>query len=82
MKIGFLITARLKSTRLPEKLLKSLDDKLIIENVIDRIKEVSSISTIVLCTSINKQDKKLVDVAIENNIYYFNGMKKMYYRDY
>ena len=73
MKIGFLITARLKSTRLPEKLLKSLDDKLIIENVIDRIKEVSSISTIVLCTSINKQDKKLVDVAIENNIYYFNG---------
>ena len=73
MKIGFLITARLKSTRLPEKLLKSLDDKLIIENVIDRIKEVPSISTIVLCTSINKQDKKLVDVAIENNIYYFNG---------
>ena len=40
MKIGFFITARLKSTRLPKKLLKILDDKLLIENVIDRIKEV------------------------------------------
>jgi spore coat polysaccharide biosynthesis protein SpsF len=73
MRIGFLITARLKSTRLPIKLLKILDDKLLIENVIDRIKEVSSLDSIVLCTSINKQDKELVDIAIKNSIYYFNG---------
>ena len=73
MKIGFFITARLKSTRLPKKLLKILDDKLLIENVIDRIKEVSPLDSIVLCTSINKQDKELVDIAIKNSIYYFNG---------
>ena len=73
MKIGFFITARLKSTRLPRKLLKILDHKLLIETVIDRIKEVSPLESIVLCTSINKQDKELVDVAIKNSIYYFNG---------
>jgi len=73
MKIGFLITARLKSTRLPKKLLKKIGDKTIIEHVIDRIKESTPLDSIVLCTSTNMQDKELIDVAIDNDIYYFNG---------
>jgi len=73
MKIGFLITARLKSTRLPLKILKDLNGKTVIERIIDRAKEIKDISEIVLCTSTNPQDKPLVDIAQENNIYYFNG---------
>jgi spore coat polysaccharide biosynthesis protein SpsF len=73
MKIGFLITARLKSTRLPLKILKDLNGKTVIERLIDRAKEIKDISEIVLCTSTNPQDKPLVDIAKENNIYYFNG---------
>lgn len=73
MKIGFLITARLKSTRLPLKILKDLNGKTVIERIIDRAKEIKGISEIVLCTSTNPQDKPLVDIAKENNIYYFNG---------
>ena len=73
MKIGFLITARLKSTRLPLKILKDLNGKTVIERIIDRAKKIKDISEIVLCTSTNPQDKTLVDIAQENNIYYFNG---------
>jgi len=73
MKIGFLITARLKSTRLPFKIIKDLNGKTVIERLIDRAKEIKDISEIILCTSTNPQDKPLVDVAQENNIYYFNG---------
>ena len=73
MKIGFLITARLKSTRLPMKLLKEILGKTVIEHVIDRIKEINEIETIVLCTSTNHQDLQLIDIARKNNIYYFNG---------
>lgn len=73
MKIGFLITARLKSSRLPYKILKDLNGKTVIERVIDRAKEVIDISEIILCTSINPQDKPLIDIAKNNNIYYFNG---------
>ena len=39
MKIGFLITARLKSERLPLKIIKDLNGKTVIERLIDRIKK-------------------------------------------
>lgn len=73
MKIGFLITARLKSTRLPLKLLLDLNGKCVIERVIERCKQVTDISEIILCTSVNPQDKPLVDIAKENEIYYYLG---------
>ncbi len=73
MKIGFLITARLKSKRLPLKLLMDLKGKKIIEWVIERAKTLKGVSEIVLCTSPNPQDYPLVEVALENNIYYFAG---------
>lgn len=73
MKTGILITARLKSTRLPRKLLLDLNGKTLIQRVIDRCKLVENIDSIVLCTSPNPQDKPLVEVAKENGIDYFLG---------
>ncbi len=73
MKIGFFITARLKSSRLPLKIIKDLKGKTVIERIIDRAKEISDISEIVICTSTNPQDKPLVDIALKNNVYSFNG---------
>jgi len=73
MKIGFLITARLKSSRLPYKIIKDLNGKTVIERIIDRVKEVKGISDIVICTSSVPQDRPLVDIAVKNGIYYFNG---------
>ena len=73
MKIGFLITARLKSTRLPQKLLLDLNGKPIVERVIDRCKKVADVSEIILCTSTNTQDKPLTDIALKNGIHYYLG---------
>ncbi len=73
MKIGFLITARLKSTRLRSKLLLDLNGRTVIERVIDRCKLVSDISNIILCTSVNPQDKPLVEVAKTKEIQYYLG---------
>jgi len=73
MKIGFLITARLKSSRLPLKILKDLNGKPVIERIIDRAKEIKDISEIVLCTTSNPRDKPLVNIAKKNNIPYFLG---------
>jgi len=73
MKIGFLITARLKSERLPKKVIKDLNGKKVIERIIDRAKEVDGIDKIIICTSKNPQDSPLVDIAIKNNINYFKG---------
>ena len=73
MKIGFLITARLKSRRLNLKLLLPLNGYTVIERVIQRAKSVIEGDDIILCTSTLNQDLSLVRIAKENNIYYFNG---------
>lgn len=73
MKIGFLITARLKSSRLKQKILLDLNGKSVVERVIDRAKKVKGIDGIVLCTSVNAQDSVLYDVALDNKIKFFAG---------
>ena len=73
MKIGFLITARLKSSRLPLKILKDLNGKTVIERIMDRAKKIQDISEIVVCTSPNPQDKPLIEIAKKNNVSYFLG---------
>ena len=73
MKIGFLITARLKSKRLKLKLLLPLNGKPVIEHVIDRAKAVVDCEEVILCTSKTSQDLPLVKFAKKNGIYYFNG---------
>lgn len=73
MKIGFLITARLKSSRLKLKLLKQLHSKTVIEHVITRAKQVVECEDIVLCTSEHNQDLPLVRIAKKESIYYYNG---------
>ncbi len=76
MKIGFLITARLKSSRLPLKLLKDLRGKKIIEWVIARAKSLKNISEIILCTSPHPQDYPLIEIARDESIYYFAGSEE------
>ena len=73
MNIGFLITARLKSTRLKRKILLPLNGFTVIERVIQGAKQVVEAEKVVLCTSTVHQDLPLVEKAIKNNIYYFNG---------
>jgi len=73
VKIGFLITARLKSTRLPNKLILKINGKEIIRHMIDRLKVSKLLNNIIICTSDNPQDKSLVKIAKEEGIDYFLG---------
>lgn len=71
--VGFLITARLKSTRLPMKLLAKIGEHEIIRHVIRRAKSIAGIDRVVLCTSPHIQDLPLIEIAKEEGIYYFFG---------
>ncbi len=73
MKIGFLITARLKSTRLPKKIILKLNGREVIRHMIDRLKLSNILNNIIICTSNNAQDKPLIEIAKEENIDYFLG---------
>lgn len=76
MKIGFFITARLKSSRLKRKVLLDLNGKTILDRVIDRAKRVKGVDGVVLCTSTNPQDSELFSNALSNGIQFYAGSEE------
>lgn len=84
MKVGFLITARMKSTRLPKKLTLKIDNREIIALMIDRLKLAKTLDEIIIATSTNPQDDILCEIAERENIKYFRGseedvLERLYY---
>ena len=67
-KIGFVITGRMKSTRLKKKLTLEILDREIIAHMIDRAKLYFNTSDIVIATSNNPQDTILAEIAKRENI--------------
>jgi spore coat polysaccharide biosynthesis protein SpsF len=73
MRVGFLITARLKSKRLPKKLILKIGGTEIIVLMIERLKKCSTLDEIIIATSTNKEDDPLCDIAGNNSIQCFRG---------
>lgn len=73
MKYGIFITARMKSTRLPHKVILPIIDKPMIVHMIDRLKLAKQPSLIVMLTSTNPQDDILVDIARNEDVECFRG---------
>ncbi len=76
MKVAITITARMKSERLPLKVVRYIKGKPMIEHQIDRLKLVKGADEIIMCTSVNPQDAILVDIAEKNNIKWFRGSEE------
>jgi spore coat polysaccharide biosynthesis protein SpsF len=75
MRTGFLITARLKSSRLPMKIMKDLNGKPVIQRIVERAQEIHTIpkKDIIICTSPIPQDRPLIDIAEKTHVSYFLG---------
>lgn len=73
MKTGYLITARLKSTRLKRKILLDIDGETVLDKVIKRCKAVNGVDEVILCTSTNEEDAELKHYAEKHNIAFFRG---------
>jgi spore coat polysaccharide biosynthesis protein SpsF len=73
MTTAILITARLKSTRLPLKAIKEIKGRPMICHLIDRLKLARIPQRMVLCTSTVDQDDPLVEIAKQEQIDCFRG---------
>jgi len=72
-----IITARLKSLRLPLKVIRLVDGQCpVIEYLINRLLQARIPKHIILATSTNPQDDLLVDYALKTGIKYFRGDEK------
>jgi len=73
MKIVAIIQARLNSTRLPNKIFTDIEGYPLIWHVVNRIKKSERINVIVLSTTNQNSDDKLVEWCINSGIQYFRG---------
>ena len=73
MQTAFLITARLKSKRLPKKILMEVQSKPLIVHMINRIKYAKKINKIIICTSTHEQDDPLEEIAKKEKIDFYRG---------
>lgn len=75
-KVGFIIQARMKSTRLPNKVLMPIpfgSDKPLLSWIIQELRESSYHGTIVIATSKNEENNKLEEYCVESGIICFRG---------
>tara|TARA_R110002074_G_scaffold386746_1_gene568579 strand:+ start:3168 stop:3866 length:699 start_codon:yes stop_codon:yes gene_type:complete len=63
----------MSSTRLPKKILKSIEGKTVLQHVIDRCSKSKYINKIIVATTTNPADDILENYCIGENINYFRG---------
>lgn len=73
MNTAILITARLKSARLPMKAIKPIHGRTMICHMLDRLKLVQRARKIIICTSSVAQDDPLEEIAAEESVDCFRG---------
>jgi len=76
MPSAIIVQARCGSSRLPSKVLLKLDNKTILEHVIDRVKGVKNIKKIIIATTNKKKDEKIIKIAKQNKCNYYAGSEK------
>ena len=75
-RIAAIIEARLNSKRLPNKVLKKINGTEIIKLIIERLKSSKYLDDIIVATTTNKQDDKLVNFLKKNNYKYYRGSEE------
>ena len=75
-KVVATIEARMGSSRLPGKVLLSALGKSMLMHLVDRLRAVPSIDSIVIATTINVSDDPIVELAMAENVLYFRGSEE------
>ena len=71
--IGIIIQARMGSTRLPNKVLKKIGDKRLLEHILFRLSFLKNSCKIIIATSTKTQDDEISDFCKSKNIECFRG---------
>ena len=73
MRGGLLITVRTGSSRLPRKVLKKIDDRRVIDILIDRCQEFKGILDTVICTTDKLEDNIIEEIGVSRGVKVFRG---------
>jgi spore coat polysaccharide biosynthesis protein SpsF len=73
MNIGIVILSRYSSSRLPGKALMKIQDKTVLEYIIERLLKVVEFDQIVLATSSESSDDPIAEFAQRNKVHCYRG---------
>lgn len=73
MKVAAIIQARMGSTRLPGKILKTVNGKTLLEYQIERVKHAKTINQIIIATTVKEEDNIIVDLCNNLELDYYRG---------
>ncbi len=76
MRVNAIIQARCGSTRFPNKIFASIDERPLIWHVVNRLKYSNSIDDIVVATTLNSKDDALEQWCNDNEIKVFRGSEE------
>jgi len=71
--IDIIVQARIGSSRLPGKVMKYLEDKIVLDHVIERLQKSKYVRNVIICTSNEIQDDLIYEHCLQNNIKCFRG---------
>lgn len=74
-KIYFVVVARSKSKRLPNKAILQIGNSSILDHLFKRLK-FFGIKNILFCTTKNKEDNKLIEISKKNKVNFFRGSEE------
>ena len=74
--MDIIIQARMGSSRLPGKVMKYLKDKVVLQHIIDRLKNCKNIRNIIIATTTKKEDDLIYNYCNENSINCYRGSEK------
>lgn len=73
MNVDIIVEARTKSKRFPNKVIKKINNKFIIEIMIERLKKIKNVRYVILATTQSKSDDILIKIAKKCKIKYYRG---------
>lgn len=73
MKIGIILQTRMRSKRLPGKVMKKILKKPMLWWIIERLKQIKNASELIIATTNNPKDRVIISFAKQKNISYFTG---------
>jgi len=75
-KVVVIIQARMGSTRLPEKVMKKIVGKTVLEHVVERVRQSKEIDDLVIATTNKEEDDTIVREAERLGVNYFRGSEE------
>jgi spore coat polysaccharide biosynthesis protein SpsF len=76
MKTVVIVQARMTSTRLPGKVLKTVLGKPLLEYQMERLRRIKAVGEIVIATTTNDTDQPIVDFCNRLSVSYFRGSEE------